>query len=89
MSRTAAAKATPEHQAKAWRAMAAHGHRFGANNLAQALAHPMARRVVHMLATAIAQGNQPYGKASPHHHRASTSSRTAATCGKAAACGSN
>jgi hypothetical protein len=89
MSRTPAAKATAEHQAQAWRAMAAHGHRFGTNNLAQALAHPLARRVVHMLATAIAQGHQPYGKASPHTHRASNSSHTAATCGKAAACGSN
>lgn len=79
-------KATAEHQAIAWRGMAAHGHRFGAATLVQALGHPLASRVVRMHAVAIANGHQPYGTASSTRRGKATS--TTAT-GKTAACGAD
>lgn len=80
-------KATAEHQAIAWRGMAAHGHRFGAATLVQALGHPLASRIVRMHAVAIANGHQPYGTASTPRRRPAHPS--AATTGKAAACGTD
>lgn len=79
-------KATAEHQATAWRGMAAHGHRFGAANLVQALGHPLASRIVRMHAVAIANGHQPYSPTSGT--RRSKATNTAPT-GKAAACGAD